>query len=506
MKKSPSHRAAVIQYFDIDFLTLDLLLVYQRIHINLPDSFDYLYNGKIAPGIIVVKLYSNTQSEIYLISIQIDVESINGTTELTETNRCAHVQTLFPSNEGNEIISFKYHDLCIQNPSLLCFVDEIYLCICEEDHNRTDCFSYDHNLDQCSSCLSGGQCLKEDRWKSDFVCLCSRCYYGSLCQFSINGIGFTLDSLIILINRIIQIIYLVFAFLICLIGGIFNYATLITFKRPNLRKLSMGIYMIILSLISQYSLFSLIMKIILILFDLLMNDLSCKIISFMHSVSIRCSFWLTSWIAIERVCYVLFPYSMVLKKPRVATIIICITLFIVSVMHVHEVIFYKKLIDLNGQSACVIDFPSKIRLYDRVNVLLHYLIPFCIQILSITVLIILAARSRSRTSNNRDPLIEYIKRQFKSQKELYIPPSVIIVSGLPQIILSFSFACLELVRWQQHLLLVAYFLSFVPQLLGFILFVLPSSNYLKEFQATKLSKTILFQWILSKKKNQAKKY
>jgi hypothetical protein len=103
-------------------------------------------------------------------------------------------------------------------------------------------------------------------------------------------------------------------------------------------------------------------------------------------------------------------------------------------------------------------------------------------------LIILAARSRSRTSINRDLFIEYLKRQFKLQKELYILPLVIVVNGLPQIILSFSFACLELITWQQHVLLVAYFLSFAPQLLGFVLFVLPSSNYIKEFEATKLSK------------------
>jgi hypothetical protein len=194
-----------------------------------------------------------------------------------------------------------------------------------------------------------------------------------------------------------------------------------------------------------------------------------------------------------------------LKKPRVATMLTIVTILIVGVMHVHELIFYRKLIDLNGQSICVVDFPLNFRVYDRLTVLLHYLIPFSIQILSITILIILAARSRSRTNNNRDPFIEYLKRQFKRQKELYIPPLVIVVSGLPQIILSFSFACLELITWQQHALLLAYFLSFAPQLLGFILFVLPSSNYIKEFEATKLSKTILFRWIISKKKNQTRK-
>jgi hypothetical protein len=94
-----------------------------------------------------------------------------------------------------------------------------------------------------------------------------------------------------------------------------------------------------------------------------------------------------------------------------------------------------------------------------------------------------------------------IKQQFKRQKELYFPPLVIVVRGLPQIILSFIFACFQLNRWQQHSLLIAYFLSFAPQLLGFILFVLPSSHYLQEFEATKLSKTILFRWIISKTKN-----
>jgi hypothetical protein len=405
-----------------------------------------------------------------------------------------------------EINPIKYHELCIKNPSLLCFVDNSYLCICEENHNRTECFGYDHNLDQCSSCLSGGQCLKENQLKSDFICLCPECHYGSLCQFNIEGIGFTLDSLIIQISRSVRLMYLVFALVIFVIGGLTNYASIDTFKQSNLQKTSMSIYMLILSLISQYSLFSLIMKIILIRFDSLMNEFSCKIISYMHSVSIRCSFWLMSWIAIERVCYLIFPYSTVLKKRRITTLIICLTILIVGLMHVHELIFYRKIIDLNGQSSCIVDYPSKIRIYDRISVLINYSIPFCLQILSITILIILAARQRSRTGNNRVTYKEYIKRQFKRQKDLYLPPTIIILSSLPQTILSFSFACLKLVVWQQHALLIAYFLSFAPQLLGFVLFVLPSSNYMKEFESTKLSKTILFRWIIiSKKKNQTKK-
>jgi hypothetical protein len=68
----------------------------------------YFYNEKRAPEIIVVKLYySDTQNAIYLISIQIEVESINGSTELNERTRCIHVQTFFPTIEGNRIFCRK---------------------------------------------------------------------------------------------------------------------------------------------------------------------------------------------------------------------------------------------------------------------------------------------------------------------------------------------------------------------------------------------------------------
>jgi hypothetical protein len=100
INKTSSHRAAVVQYFDINFVSLDLVLVHQRVYVNLPDLLRYSYDAKTAPGIIVVKLYSDTQNAIYLIAIQIDVESFNGTTEVTEENRCVHVQTLFEMKEG----------------------------------------------------------------------------------------------------------------------------------------------------------------------------------------------------------------------------------------------------------------------------------------------------------------------------------------------------------------------------------------------------------------------
>ncbi|CAF3925386.1 unnamed protein product [Rotaria sp. Silwood1] len=93
--RNPPHQATAVQYFDINFVSLDLLLVHQRVDVHLPNFLHYLFGEQITTKLIVVKLYSNMQSNIYLISIRIDGESINGTTEVSEKTHCPHVQTLF---------------------------------------------------------------------------------------------------------------------------------------------------------------------------------------------------------------------------------------------------------------------------------------------------------------------------------------------------------------------------------------------------------------------------
>jgi hypothetical protein len=156
--------------------------------------------------------------------------------------------------------------------------------------------------------------------------------------------------------------------------------------------------------------------------------------------------------------------------------------------------------DSSGPRTCVTNYSSFISSYNYITVLIHYLVPFNIQIVSITVLIVFSARSRSRANKNREAFLSVLKLQFNSQKELYITPLIIILSGLPQIIISSSFSCMELSDWQRHLLCIAYFLSYAPQVLGFVLFVVPSTSYMKEFQQTHLSKMFPFRLVGRSKK------
>jgi hypothetical protein len=47
--------------------------------------------------------------------------------------------------------------------------------------------------------------------------------------------------------------------------------------------------------------------------------------------------------------------------------------------------------------------------------------------------------------------------------------------------------------WQRYTVLTTYFLSYLPQMLGFILYVLPSTNYSEEFRQTLAGKIVARQ-------------
>jgi hypothetical protein len=139
-------------------------------------------------------------------------------------------------------------------------------------------------------------------------------------------------------------------------------------------------------------------------------------------------------------------------------------------------------------------------MYNRVSTLIHYLLPFFIQVIAITLLIVLAARSRTKTTGGKIAFRQVLIKQFRTQKELYIIPITIILSALPQTILTFSLACTQLTIWHRHTLFITYLFSYTPQVLGFLVYVLPSTTYKKEFSETSFAK-ISLRWMFNKKKS-----
>lgn len=80
------------------------------------------------------------------------------------------------------------------------------------------------------------------------------------------------------------------------------------------------------------------------------------------------------------------------------------------------------------------------------------------------------------------------KKRLKTEKTLHSPNDHSLI----------SYACTELNQsWQGYTLLAAYFFSYLPQMLGFILYVLPSTAFSEKFRQTIIDKVILRQRQLS---------
>lgn len=481
-------RGSTIQFYDVDLITLELRLRHQQATRGIPSSISYDHDDIIAPPLSVLKSYSDsTEVEYFIIYIQPNRSLINIS---SSPSHCPHASLL------RDLSLFEYHRICQNESELMCFYDNDYLCICQWDHYRVDCLMHDTEIDHCRECLSNGRCLKGDQ---DFVCLCPRCYQGDLCEFNLQAFGFTLDSLVVDYSREVKLIYLSIMFLLFFIGLFNNLCSFVTFKRPTPRNFGVGNYLFIITCLNQMSLLYLLIKFIQITFGII-NLESCQIISYLLSVVTRLTYWLTSWVTVDRLLVLLFPTSVVLKNPRRAIGISVATSLFLFGMHIHEIIFYRIIPHLSTNSSiCVTNFDTyAISIYNRVSTLIHYLLPFLIQVIGITLLIILAARSRNKTNGSKVGFRQVLIKQFLTQKELYVTPMIIILSALPQTILTFILACTQLTVWHRHILLIAYLLSYTPQLLGFILYVLPSTSYKKEFSETSFGK-ILINCVVKKK-------
>jgi hypothetical protein len=199
---------------------------------------------------------------------------------------------------------------------------------------------------------------------------------------------------------------------------------------------------------------------------------------------------MASWITIDRLAMTIFPTALAWKSPLLAIKKSIVTCIVILGMHIHELFYYIVINQPDfSMTFCVTDFNQIVaKEYNRINTLIHSILPFFIQIISITFLIIFVARSRANLAQKKITYKQILQKQFKEQKELYITPIIHIVSSLPNVILAFSLACTQMNNLQRYGLLAAYLFSYIPSMLGFIVYVLPSRMYKKEFLQTSLGK------------------
>jgi hypothetical protein len=281
----------------------------------------------------------------------------------------------------------------------MCFRDDAYLCICDEKHSRAECFTYDDHLDDCSDCLNGGQCLRGDRSKKDdYICLCPLCHSGQNCQFSFQLATLNFDLFFItdlqsnnlFVQRTVFYSLVIGPWIFFLLGLLNNTASFFTFYRRKCRHSGIGQYLLYMSIINQIVLGVLACRLTRLAVSLTsshsnpaVDNAFCKLLPSLLSTTRHITYWLTSFIAIERAYITLFLSGQWLKKPHIARRLILLTVIIIVIMNTTEFVARRSYTEFNNElkNICLLSFSPFWGLVHQVmsagNIFLPFLINLC---------------------------------------------------------------------------------------------------------------------------------
>jgi hypothetical protein len=152
--------------------------------------------------------------------------------------------------------------------------------------------------------------------------------------------------------------------------------------------------------------------------------------------------------------------------------------------NIHDPI-YRSLFEENDDDNkkrfwCITQYPSAIRIINLIINILHFSLPFIINFISALIIIIMSTRQQAAIKK-KQKYQQILNEQIQQHKNLLIGPCVLIILGIPRLIISFTKGCMKSSS-DSWLFLMAYFISLIPPLLTFILFVLPSSTYKQAFR------------------------
>ena len=379
---------------------------------------------------------------------------------------------------------------------------------------------------------------------TDFVCLCPSCSSGRQCQFNTKSFSFTLDQLFssdLLSARrettfSLLLVFSLLGFIFALPNNLFSFVTL---RRRSCLHQGVGHYLLWLSVVNQLTLAFLTARLLHLSVIISISrssspwidDLFCKLLNYLLICSTRLSSWLPSLVALERLYTTVFFNKHWFKQPRVARSLILLVIGWILLSAAYELVFVKSFIGIeNVNSAmCVIEYPSTgqslwIFIHQLVSVC-HFLFPLLINLCSTLTIMSIVIKNKMnirlmkkgqftffKDSTADDLLIlslvtdneavrgdrrRVFRAVFNENREMItrpamtLVPSIFSLFSLPLFIISFSLGCQNLEdNPLRYLLINFYFLTYIPQIFMFPLYVSPSSFYSKEWRSTSLSQRI----------------
>ena len=425
-------------------------------------------------------------------------------TSAQDSHRCLSITELFNSTilELNTLHRIKYYHLpCQEHVQLVCFYEPLYMCLCTTDR-QADCFEFDQNSSSsCAEenfCENGGHCYRDDPvCPRKVTCGCQPCFYGSRCQFSTAEAGLSLDVILgyhILVrvpfSQQPSILFIGIAVTTLLVGiGLLDALLSIrTFQAPMIQKTACGLYLWASSITSLLVIIAFAMKMSLMIVSQMGTItqrsfllVHCIIMDSLVRVLLSVGDWLRACVCVElafTICQGV-TFDPAKSKRRSKWVIGCIYLFVVLTT-LHEPVHRQLTDDMEEHRTwCVTTYSAMWASINTSVVLLHFLTPFFINIVSAILIIVKAARRRStvqQTLTHR----QHLRAQFHQHKKLLLSPCLLIALTTPRLIISFASGCMSSSR-QSSLLLAGYFLSFIPPMLTVVVFVLPSETYKQQF-------------------------
>jgi hypothetical protein len=486
-----------------DIATKQVRSYFRRIGFQQDEAVAF-YPDEFIPDIVLVQLFDDKNTnplhlgflntyETHLFYDRINIQ-------VTENNECPAISKIFGSAFAQ--LSFlhrvKFYQRPCQNTTarVRCFHDELNICLCNK-FNHVDCFPFviAATTARCpvyaNPCQNGGTCLQDEKkCPKTSICVCPECSFGLFCQFSTRPYSLSLDAIIgpfIKPNvKFYQqsssvLVGLEMVVAIFMLGIIDVGLCLITFSRPTIRSTGRGIYLLCLSVVCLVNVSACLAQYLRLLFEQTNRIASyrgCLITQFVLKVFPIVNNWLQACASMENVSIAYFGlrYQKTLSY-RVAKYVTGLILILSLMMCIHDP-FHRHLFydEFEQRTWCVVSFPSRwLKVYDSTLTMLHYLAPFSINLLSSVAIIILTARIQARTTGRyRQTFWEKIQQE----KHLLISPILLTLLAVPRQIIVLLTTCMKLTgRSQPYLMVIGYYIGYLPNVLTTVVFILPSTVY-----------------------------
>ena len=284
-------------------------------------------------------------------------------------------------------------------------------------------------------------------------------------------------------------------------GVVDSVLSLITFQSKDCQQVGCGMYLLASSITSFLTISMSTVKFWFVVVTRINVSTSlsvlrggCASIEVILKVLLYLDGWLNACVAIERAMLVFKGVNFDKKKSRqfAGPIIVFLPFCIIGTLS-HELI-YRRLFVYQAQPhendeemtwryvSCVTLYPAALRDYNTVILVVHLVAPLVANFVSALFIIVGGARQRSVARTDLS-FSEHVREQFKEHKQLIISPIILLILSIPRLVILLLPGCMQAKSAEYFwLYLSVYFISVIPSILIFLVFVVPSEVYMKAFK------------------------